>query len=268
MTKRYYWLKLKNNFFDKKEIKRLRRMAGGDTYTIIYLKMLLLSMQDEGNLFFDDIGDDFVDELSLDIDEDMDDVSMTIAYLKSKGLLEIISDNEYHLNQLPEMVGSESAAAERKRRQRSKGQGKIPENNNGNRDNVTPKLQQGHTETERETELDIEKELETDTEQQQESDISKITQFWDKNGFGFNNTNAKQSLLSWLDDSDFKEPADMILKAMEIACSNDKRRLNYVEGILKNWSNESILTVEEANQQRKPTNKSKIPEYNPAVDSF
>ena len=38
--KRYYWLKFREDFFESKRIKRLRRMAGGDTYLIIYLKML------------------------------------------------------------------------------------------------------------------------------------------------------------------------------------------------------------------------------------
>ena len=42
-NKRYYWLKLDRGFFDQKEIKLLRKIAGGDTYTIIYLKLLLAS---------------------------------------------------------------------------------------------------------------------------------------------------------------------------------------------------------------------------------
>ena len=41
-NKRYYWIKLKEEFFTDKRIKRLRRISGGDTYTIIYLKLLLL----------------------------------------------------------------------------------------------------------------------------------------------------------------------------------------------------------------------------------
>ena len=46
--KRYYWLRLHDDFFDSKRIKKLRRMAGGDTYTIIYLKMQLLAMKTDG----------------------------------------------------------------------------------------------------------------------------------------------------------------------------------------------------------------------------
>ena len=42
--KKYFWLKLKNDWFSSKEIKRLRNVAGGDTFTIIYLKMQLKSL--------------------------------------------------------------------------------------------------------------------------------------------------------------------------------------------------------------------------------
>ena len=34
-AKRYYWLRFRDDFFDSKRIKKLRRMAGGDTYVII-----------------------------------------------------------------------------------------------------------------------------------------------------------------------------------------------------------------------------------------
>lgn len=51
MAKKYYWLKLRNDWFGDKRIKKLRSIAGGDTYTIIYLKMQLLSLKNEGKLF-------------------------------------------------------------------------------------------------------------------------------------------------------------------------------------------------------------------------
>ncbi|MEH7226365.1 DnaD domain protein [Bacillus sp. JJ1566] len=76
-------------------------------------------------------------------------------------------------------------------------------------------------------------------------EIREIVEFWDQNGFGVSNVNAKEQLLAWLDDSSFLYPKEVILKAMDIACANNKRRLNYVVGILKNWENESLLTVAE-----------------------
>ncbi|WHY65028.1 DnaD domain protein [Neobacillus sp. SuZ13] len=87
---------------------------------------------------------------------------------------------------------------------------------------------------------DIENPLQND-----QSDVKEIVEFWDNNGFGFSNVNAKQQLLSWLDDSIFLQPKEVILKAMNIASANNKRSLSYVVGILKNWNNDSLKTVEE-----------------------
>ena len=47
--KRYYWLRFKDDFFDSKRIKKLRKMAGGDTYVIIYLKMQLKALRTDGD---------------------------------------------------------------------------------------------------------------------------------------------------------------------------------------------------------------------------
>ncbi|MED3738806.1 DnaD domain protein [Virgibacillus pantothenticus] len=114
-----------------------------------------------------------------------------------------------------------------------------------------------------------EEEKEEEKEQQQEKDVSVIIQFWDDNGFGFNNMHAKQQLLSWLDDSNFKNPSEMILKALGIAAEMNKRRLNYVEGILKNWQNESLLTAEEVDQREANRNKSEPSNnYDPSKDRF
>ena len=44
-NKKYYWLKLDRHFFGNARIKKLRKLAGGDTYTIIYLKLLLLMLK-------------------------------------------------------------------------------------------------------------------------------------------------------------------------------------------------------------------------------
>lgn len=93
---------------------------------------------------------------------------------------------------------------------------------------------------EQEQEKEIEKEQE-----REEKDVAEIIRFWDKNGFGVNNINSKNQLLSWLDDSPFPKPKEMILKALSIACSKNKRTLAYVEGILKNWINASTLTIQE-----------------------
>ena len=118
--KRYYWLKLQNDFFSRKEIKRLRRIAGGDTLTIIYLKMLCRSLKDNGKLYYDGLDNDFVSELAMDIDEDTENVQITVNYLIRTGLLEQIDEDEYTLKDAESNTGTETAVAARVRKHRER----------------------------------------------------------------------------------------------------------------------------------------------------
>ena len=118
--KRYFWLKLHKDFFQRKEIKRLRKIAGGDTYTIIYLKMLLRSIMSEGKLYFDGLEENFCSELALDLDESEENVQITVTYLLNSGLLEMRSEDEYYLPDTKNSTGCETAVAARVRRHRDK----------------------------------------------------------------------------------------------------------------------------------------------------
>ena len=161
-NKRYYWIKLKEEFFTDKRIKRLRRISGGDTYTIIYLKLLLLSLKDEGKLYYDGVEIDFIKELALTIDETDDDVMVTVNYLINQGLLEVLTENdEYYLTEIPNLIGSETAWAEKKRRYRQNKQRTLSL--------MSP------THVRQEIEIEIEKEIEKDIEidKDREGEIDK-----------------------------------------------------------------------------------------------
>ena len=118
MSKKYYWLKLKDDFFRDKKIKKLRRIAGGDTYTIIYLKMQLLSLTNDGVLVFEGVEDSFAEEIALEIDEDIENVKVTMAFLMSNGLLEETEQDHYVMIETLKCIGKESESAERVRKHR------------------------------------------------------------------------------------------------------------------------------------------------------
>lgn len=128
-VKRYFWLKLKEEFFQDKEIKKLRRIAGGDTYTIIYLKLMLLSLKSDGRLYFDGIEDSFYEELALEIDEDPENVKITLMYLEKMGLVKLVSEDEMFLTQMDNLIVSESESAKRVRAHRARK--KLLESSNG-----------------------------------------------------------------------------------------------------------------------------------------
>ena len=121
MAKKYIWLKLQKDFFKRKEIKKLRKLAGGAVYTIIYLEMQLLSLENDGKLYFEGVEDNFIDEMALTLDESVEDVQMTMLFLQKHGLIEIGQEtDEYILPDVVENIGSETASAERVRKHRQK----------------------------------------------------------------------------------------------------------------------------------------------------
>ena len=156
--KKYYWLKLKNDFFNQPRIKKLRRLAGGDTYTIIYLKMQLLSLENEGVLIFEGIEDDFVEELALTIDEDTENVRFTVMYLVNQGLLEEVRKDEYLLPETVKAIGSEAASTRRSRECRKRQQA-LQSNGIALQGN-TDATEMQHEATICNTEIEIEKERE------------------------------------------------------------------------------------------------------------
>lgn len=255
--KRYYWLRLHKDFFQKKEIKRLRRVAGGDTYTIIYLKMLLRSIIDGGKLYFDGYEDTFVSELALDIDEDEQNVQITVNYLLKNGLLIECENDEYYLPEASNNTGSETAAASRMRKLRDKSKDLECNNVTPLCNNVTPMLQEcsqslqtcyGEIEKEieidnRDRDIDIVRHRDRDitistTRENKEIENSQsltpmsnidIYDLW-TNSFGVISSFVKGSLDDLIAEYGLVNVAD----ALRIAKERGKSRVQYVEGILKN----------------------------------
>lgn len=240
--KRYFWLKLHKDFFQRKEIKRLRKIAGGDTYTIIYLKMLLRSIMSEGKLYFDGLEEDFAAEVALDLDESEENVQITITYLLNSGLLEMRSDDEYYLPDTKNSTGCETAVAARVRRHREK-QKALQCNTD-----VTEVKHLCNGEKDKEKELDKEKDIEiehrdrdisisTTRENKEIENFQSLTpmsnidiyDFW-TNSFGVISSFVKGSLDDLIAEYGLVNVAD----ALRIAKERGKSRVQYVEGILKN----------------------------------
>lgn len=119
-NKRYYFLQMPENFFQSKRIKKLRSLAGGDTFTIIYLKMQLKAMNNHGILEYSGIEDEIAKEIAIDIDEGVDNVRLTMDFLIRVGLLEVKNDGNCYLPYAEVNVGSITASTIRSQRSRSK----------------------------------------------------------------------------------------------------------------------------------------------------
>ena len=110
--KRYYWLKLREDFFESKRIKKLRKL--GETCLVIYLKMQLKSLKTDGIIEWAHVEDDFIDELALDLDEPAELVKKTLDFMIRQGLCEVSDEGQtYTLPYVAYNTGSETAGTQR-----------------------------------------------------------------------------------------------------------------------------------------------------------
>lgn len=238
-NKRYYWIQLAQDFFKSKEMKLLRKIAGGDTHTIIYLKMMLISLEDGGHIYYDGLADNLAEEIALVIDENVEDIKITLIFLESKGLLTKINDRDYFLEQVPEMVGSETASTRRSRKHRE--------------------LRGLHCNTIATTcngDIDIEKDIDTEIEKDVDKNPVELI------------VEEYQSRIAPLDGTQFeilKEfitldgmEAKVVLKAIGLAADNGKRNFSYIRAILTNWKNDGVLTITAVNERERAYKESKI----------
>lgn len=128
-----------------------------------------------------------------------------------------------------------------------------PLNSNNNDLNSSSNLfngEQGGIETEGITQNEFSLDVVVESEKYTtttEPDVKEIIQFWDKNNFG-HSIHSKEQLLAYLDDNDFDEPKEMILRAMQLACDNRKQSFSYVKTILHDWINKGFKKVSDVDE--------------------
>ena len=167
-SKKYYWLKLQKTFFSDKKMKKMKLIAGGEIYTIIYLKLLLESLDNGGLIEFENICDNPAEELSLMIDETADNIKACLVILEKLKLCEY-NDNFISFNDIEKMVGSSTTEADRVKAYREKQKLlKVQKSTDDvhSYENCTQSEQQSYLEKEKEKEK--EKDTDKDTEREKE----------------------------------------------------------------------------------------------------
>lgn len=222
-------------------------MPGGDTYTIIYLKLMLISLEDNGKIYFEELAQDLAEEMALLIDEDTEAVRMTLMFLSKKGLLTRHSNYEFFLEQVPEMIGSETASTRRSRKHRE--QKALQCNTDATKCN-------GDIEIEKEIEKKIELNKELELEQEKEERFVDVVE-----------ANLGRGLVKFEYDmiNDYlinkHVSRELFLEAVKVAVANNVRKFNYIGRVLDNWLNDGIETVEQAYQAQRDFKAKKTSRY-------
>lgn len=160
---KYYWLRLMDDFFSDKRIRKLRASDIGDTAVVIYEEMMLKALKSGGYLTFDGLEENYYQELALELFEDAAHCKSVIETLMQCGLLETDDGINYFLPEVARFTGSESAAAKKMRKSRQKKIEQQESNNVTNESNIVTKC---YTEKEIEKEIETEKEIYSETDEE------------------------------------------------------------------------------------------------------
>ena len=186
MAKRYYWLKLPEDFFEDDTIRYIENNCGpnGILYSNFYLKLCLKSLRSNGKLVRL-VGEYFIPydypALSSLTGVPIDTVKTAMEIFIKFGIVKETDGGGLYMAQIKEMIGSETEQAKQMRELRAQRRDSIPETDNNNVVTMLPQSSEmlpdieKELETELETESDLETEKDTEVETEEEKNISSAS---------------------------------------------------------------------------------------------
>ena len=117
-NKKYYWLKLKRDFFKRHDIRIIEEMPNGKDYILFYLKLLLESIDHEGSLRFSDTIPYNEQMLSVVTNTNIDIVRSAMKLFIDLNMMSVFDDQTIYMTEVEKLIGSESASANRVRKHR------------------------------------------------------------------------------------------------------------------------------------------------------
>ena len=152
-NRKYYYLKLKENFFDSDSIVLLEDMKDGILYSNILLKLYLKSLKNGGKLQLDEHIPYTAQMIATLTRHQIGTVERALEIFRQLGLVEQLDSGAFYMTDIELMIGQSSTEAERKRAARLENKALLP-----------PRTKGGHLSDirppEKEIEIELEKEIE------------------------------------------------------------------------------------------------------------
>lgn len=114
-NKKYYWMKLKENFFDSEEIILMESMQDGFLYSNILLKMYLKSLKADGRLMLGERIPYDAKMIATITRHQVGTVEKALGIFKDLGLIEILDNRAIYMSDIQSIIGEGSSEADRKR---------------------------------------------------------------------------------------------------------------------------------------------------------
>ena len=242
-NKKYYYLRLKDNFFDSDELKILESMKDGYLYSNILLKLYLRSLKNDGKLVVNERIPYSADMLASVTGHQVGTIKQALSVFKDLGLIDVLDNGAIYMLDIQNFIGKGSSEADRKREYRQRieiDRTNVQTNLRQISDKYTPKIEK---DIEIDKELYIEKDIDIDTLSLCEQK-SLIHDAWE-DAFDLITANVKKSLDNLVDEYG----AVITKQAILVAKKQGKSHIKYVEGVLKNKMLEENIPAN--NQKRK-----------------
>lgn len=155
-NKKYYYLRLKDNFFDSDELKILESMKDGYLYSNILLKLYLRSLKNDGKLVVNDRIPYNAEMLASVTGHQIGTVKQALSIFKDLGLIDVLENGAIYMLDIQNFIGKGSSEADRKREYRQRIE--------TDRTNVQTNLRQISEKSPPEIEIELEKDIEIEKE--------------------------------------------------------------------------------------------------------
>ena len=240
MDKHKYWLKFYKDFLKSPQMKVIRKMPNGAEYILLYMALMLESIESVGHLRFSDSVPYNNDMLSSVTDTNIDIVRTGMKLFEELGMIQILPDKTIFLPDVPKLTGKECDSASRVRKYRLK-----------QKENL--EMLQCNVDVTK-CNSDVTK---CNDNIEEEKDIDNSLLLLLEKNYARTITSLETDEVMRLQN---KYPKELIIRAIEISVINNAKKLSYVNGILKNWESEGIKSLKDIRERNKDDPGTDIPE--------
>ena len=250
-NQKYYYLKLVDNFFDRDEMIILESMPDGYLYSNILLKLYLRSLKNTGKLMFNDRIPYNSTMLANVTRHPVAVVEKAVDIFRQLGLVEILDNGAIYMLDIQDFIGKSSTEADRKRNYRrrideekkqlseGKGQttGHLSQQSSESTGQMSDQISTINRDRERARPTERPTYIEADTNN---NSVGKFAKLYENN-IGVINGVTSEWLIDISKDIDYS----LFKRAIEICTERSKTNLGYLKGIINNWANNNIYTMEQ-----------------------
>lgn len=243
-NKKYYYLKLKENFFESDEAIILESMPDGYIYSNILLKLYLRSLKNDGLLMFNNLIPYNAQMLATITRHQVGTIEKAIQIFRDLQLIEILDNGAIYMTNIQNFVGKSSTEADRIRKLRT-------EKNSG-----VQMLYKCTPEIEKDKKIDINIDIKSEVEEEIKDSSSAADEKSDFNIFEY-----YQSRIGILDGYQAEKlnaylqidklESKLVKRAIDRAADNSKRSFGYINSILKSWAQNGITTITQQDEEQR-----------------